>query len=202
MKKFLASALLCFTVFLFTSCTSPMTPSGNRQNNLNCPFSAAMTISLDKLTAEGTITRSGDGQWKAEFESPNTLSGVTLAFDGNIVNASYKGLSFSVPKAALPVKAMLMNLIEAVDTAAREEELKGTENEGMLEITGSLEGGEYTLTVDGNGYISSFEMPNNLLKISFSDVRAAEASSEPRSTASSEAESQTETSTTVTTSAE
>ena len=89
--------------------------------------------------------------------------------DGN-VSADYKGLSFSVPRSALPVKAMLLNLIDAVDENARKEELKGSENEGKLEIPGSLESGDYTLSVDENGYIAAFSMPNNLLCITFSEV--------------------------------
>lgn len=174
MKKLLASVFICLGVFVFTACSSPMNASTKRQNNLNCSFTAKMTVSLDKLTAEGTITRIDDGKWEAEFESPNTLSGVKLCFEDNTVNASYKGLNFSVPKSALPVKAMLTNLISAVDAAAREEELHGTENEGLLNINGTLDGGDFILSVDNNGYIHTFEMPNNLLKIVFTEVSATD----------------------------
>lgn len=169
MKKLLTSVVICVCLFVMTACSSPMNPSTKRENNLNTSFTAKMTIVLDKLTAEGTITRQSDSRWEAEFESPNTLSGVKLSFEDNIVNASYKGLNFSVPKSALPVKAMLTNLISAVDTAAREEQLQGTESEGMLNINGTLESGDYTLSIDDKGYIHSFEMPNNLLKIVFTE---------------------------------
>ncbi|MDE6784749.1 MAG: hypothetical protein K2J26_05185 [Ruminococcus sp.] len=120
MKKFLASVFI-FTVGIFClfGCSSPVTGSVKRENRLNSAFSAKMTISLDKMAAEGTIERIGDGKWRAEFESPNTLSGVALEFDGNNTTASYKGLTFSVPRSAVPVKAMLKNLIDAVDSNAR-----------------------------------------------------------------------------------
>ncbi len=171
MKKLFSSVIVLFSLFL-TACSSPMKTTEKRQNNLNSAFNSNVTITLDKLTAEGTIKRLGDNKWEIEFESPNTLSGVNLAFNEGTVDASYKGLSFSVPKSALPVKAMLTNLIEAVDTNARADELKGSENdEGMLEISGSLEGGDYVLTVDSNGYIAAFDMPNNLLEMSFSDLQ-------------------------------
>lgn len=175
MKKLLASMLVCMIVFAVVSCSSPMKQTTKRQNNLNTQFSAVMNVSLDKLNADGTITRFSDGNWEAEFDSPNTLSGVKLSFEGNNVSASYKGLNFSVPRSAIPVKAMLTNLISAVDTAAREEELQGSESEGLLNITGSLDGGDYTLSVDSNGNIHTFEMPNNLLKIAFSDVNSVSA---------------------------
>ncbi len=170
MKKLFTSFFAVFMIFCLASCSAPMKSTEKRQNNLNCSFSSKALISLDKLNADATIKRLGDGMWEAEFESPNTLSGVKLTFmDGN-VSADYKGLSFSVPRSALPVKAMLLNLIDAVDENARKEELKGSENEGMLEISGSLDGGDYTLSVDKNGYIASFAMPNNLLCITFSEV--------------------------------
>ena len=137
MKKLLTSVCAFLCVFSLASCSNPMSASVKRPNNLSNSFTAKMNISLDKLNAEGTVTRHGDNMWTAEFNSPNTLSGVTLNFEENIVKASYKGLDFSVPKSALPVKAMLSNLIEAVDTAARSEELTGTENEGLLLVEGS-----------------------------------------------------------------
>ena len=83
---------------------------------------------------------------------------------------AYKGLNFSVPKSALLVKAMILNLIEAVDSNAKLDKLNGSEKEGLLEITGTLEGGDYILKVDTDGHISEFKMPNNKLKIVFTDV--------------------------------
>lgn len=174
MKRLFSSVFILFAAFCLTACSVPVSGSSSRENKLGCAFTSAATITLDKLNAEGTISRLGDGEWEAEFDSPNTLSGVKLTFSEGNVGASYKGLEFSVPKSALPVKAMLLQLIEAVDTNAHNEELKGSENEGMFEVSGSLEGGDYTLKIDENGNISSFEMPNNLLYISFSDVRASE----------------------------
>jgi len=129
-----------------------------------------MSITLDKFSGEAEVKRFGDGVWSAEFKSPNTLSGVTLSFEAGNAEASYKGLSFSVPRSALPVKAMMLNLMDAVDTAAKLTELKGEEKDGMLLISGSLEGGDYTVTVDENGQLAAFSMPNNQLSMTFREV--------------------------------
>lgn len=196
MKKLFSSVFILLSLCL-VSCSAPMPTAQSRQNNLNSPFSSEITLTLDKLTAEGNIKRYGDSEWEIEFESPNTLSGVNLAFSQGNVNASYKGLSFSVPKSALPVKAMLVNLIEAVDTNARSEELKGSDNEGMLKISGTLEGGDYVLTVDGNGNISSFDMPNNLLEISFKEVTAISGTPAPTAETTETADTTVQTETTV-----
>ncbi len=202
MKKLFTSVAVCICILVMTACSSPMNNSTKRDNNLNNSFTAKMTVILDKLTAEGTITRNSDSNWEAEFESPNTLSGVKLCFEDNTVNASYKGLNFSVPKSALPVKAMLTNLISAVDTAAREEQLHGTESEGLLNINGNLESGDYTLSIDDKGLIHSFEMPNNLLKIVFTEVTVSETPQIPQASELTTLSAASETTNTVTTLAE
>ena len=202
MKKLFTSVAVCICILVMTACSSPMNNSTKRDNNLNNSFTAKMTVILDKLTAEGTIKRNSDSNWEAEFESPNTLSGVKLCFEDNTVNAGYKGLNFSVPKSALPVKAMLTNLISAVDTAAREEQLHGTESEGLLNINGNLESGDYTLSIDDKGLIHSFEMPNNLLKIVFTEVTVSETPQIPQASELTTLSAASETTNTVTTLAE
>ncbi len=174
MKRLFTSVLVFAAVFCLTACSSPIGGSTTRGSRLACSFSSPVTMTYDKFKAEGTVTRLGDGEWTAEFDSPNTLSGVKLTFSEGSVTADYKGLSFSVPRSALPVKAMLCNLIEAVDTNAREPELSGRENEGLFEVSGSLEGGDYTLSLDSSGNIACFDMPNNLLHIAFTDVQVRE----------------------------
>lgn len=181
MKRLIASVFLIVMTVCLCACSVPgnIQSTQKRPNELGSAFQSHISISLDRLNSEATIKRFGDGEWEVEFDSPNTLSGVMLTFSEGNVTASYKGLSFSVPKSALPVKAMLLNLIEAVDTSARLDELSGTENEGLLVMSGSLDGGEYTLSVDGDGHAAAFEMPNNLLKIVFTELTVMESVTTP-----------------------
>ena len=174
MKRSFTSAAALMASLCLAACSVTGRSSSSRENGLDCPFQSSVSLTVDRLTAEGRITRFGEGVWRAEFDSPNTLSGVTLDCAEGDVTASYKGLSFSVPQSALPVKAMMLELIEAVDSCAKLEELSGKEEDGALLIGGSLEAGEYTLSVDGQGSISAFEMPGSKLKIVFTDVTAIE----------------------------
>lgn len=167
-------ACMIMGICLVTSCSVPLKNSVSRKNGLNSAFESNVSVTLDKLQAEGTLHRFGDAMWDIEFTAPNTLSGVKLSFSEGNVDASYKGLSFSVPQSALPVKAMMLNLIEAVDDNARLAELKGEEKDDTLEISGKLEGGEYIITVDKDGRLLSFEMPNNKLKMLFGELKITE----------------------------
>ena len=170
MKRLIAFAVTLLTAACLAACSVTGKNEGTKPNGLGSAFQAAVSVTIGDLDAAGTLKRFGDGMWEIEFDSPNTLSGVKLSFGENGVEASYKGLSFSVPQTALPVKAMMLNLISAVDSLAKNEELSGSEKDGLLEIEGKLEGGEYVLTVDKDGKIVSFAMPNNDLMITFSEV--------------------------------
>lgn len=171
MKRLVSFAVMIITAVMFVACSSPIKSETSRKNGLNCAFESSVNITIDKLNAEGVIKRFGDGVWDVEFSTPSTLSGVKLAFDSGNVTASYKGLDFSVPQSALPVKAMMLNLISAVDTNARLDELKGSENDNVLEVSGSLDSGEYVICVGKDGKLISFEMENNKLKMIFSDMK-------------------------------
>ena len=171
MKRLVSFAVMIITAVMFVACTSPIKSETSRKNGLNCAFESSVNITIDKLNAEGIVKRFGDGVWDIEFSAPNTLSGVKLDFDGGVVTASYKGLDFSVPQSAMPVKAMMLNLIEAVDTNARLDELKGSENDNVLEVSGSLDGGDYIISVGKDGKLISFDMENNKLKMIFSDMK-------------------------------
>ena len=181
MKRVFTFVLTFVTVLCMTSCAVPVGSKTSRKNGLSSPFSAAVSITLDRLEAEGSIKRFGEGVWEIEFSEPNTLSGVKLEFSGvklefseGSVIASYKGLTFSVPQSAVPVKAMMLNLMKAVDENAKTEELSGKEDGDMLKVEGTLDGGDYTLTVDKDGLLSGFDMPNNKLTMRFTEMKTAE----------------------------
>lgn len=170
MKKLVTFTLAILMAICMVGCSVPLKSTTSRKNGLDCAFQANISMTLDRLQAEGVVKRFGTGAWEVEFTSPNTLSGVKLEFSEGTTSASYKGLSFSVPQSAVPARAMMLNLIKAVDDNARLDELKGEEKDGLLNITGKLEGGEFTLIVDKNGRLSGFEMDNNKLKMIFTDL--------------------------------
>ena len=166
MKRLVTFAVFFMFTFCLAACSVPVKGStSTRENNLGCAFESDVSFVLDKLNAQAKMKHTDEGVWSIEFDSPNTLSGIRLEFADDTVNASYKGLEFSVPQSALPVKAMMLNLIEAVEENSKSEQLSGEEKDGMLLISGTLECGDYTITADTDGKLRSFEMPNNKLSI-------------------------------------
>ena len=170
MKRIFTFVITIAAAVCLTACAVTKGGSISRRNCLGLPFSAEVSITIDRLEAEGKLVRYGEGVWEIEFSEPNTLSGVKLEFSEGNVMASYKGLSFSVPQSAIPVKAMMLNLIKAVDENSASEELKGEEKDGMLRLNGKLDGGSYVLSVDDNGFICGFDMPGYELSMTFMNI--------------------------------
>lgn len=195
MKRFLI-VLMMMTAILFTSCASRTTME-SAEADLGSPFECDMKMIFEDNEFGGKLRKIDTGIWEADFTSPDTLEGVLLSINGNDVTASYKGLSFTVPKKALPVKSVLLNFISAVDKIAESEETEGTENDGIMLIDGENESGEYTLGLDmKTGDLCSFEMKNFGVKMEFENFTVKEAPAqigEAVSDASEQSDAQPET---------
>ncbi|MGN0620414.1 MAG: lipoprotein [Porcipelethomonas sp.] len=135
----------------------------------NSPFSMSAEIKNGDTQASAVITRYGADNWDAEFSAPNTLAGVLISYRDNNVEASYKGLSFSVPKSALPLKAMISNLIEAVDGMSNLTEISCEEDDGIMVYEGENEQGKYTMKFNNDGSLCGFDMPAFELEMIFTD---------------------------------
>ncbi len=172
MKKMLLGMVSITGLLLCTACGGGEGGSAKTQQRLDESFSASFVMEIDGTTAEGTVTKYDDGIWSAEFYSPSEVAGVVLDFMGEDVTASYKGLAFSVPQAAMPSKALLLRLIGAVDETAAQEHINGSEKDGLIECEGELEGEPYMLYLNKDGSLAEFRLNNMNGFITFSEFTA------------------------------
>ena len=135
----------------------------------------AYTVQAEMEYADGqkaslSASRGGDGVWDMTFTEPPALAGVVLSLDGDAVSASYKGLSFSVPKSAVGAKTMLLYVTEVLDGLAGTDPIPCTQSDdGTWETSGDCEGGSYTLTFSADGKLHSFTLPAQPLTVTFTD---------------------------------
>ncbi|MGN1412567.1 MAG: hypothetical protein ACI4WH_08710 [Oscillospiraceae bacterium] len=171
--------LLTSLTILLTSCGTVGVEKTSPKDVLTEPFSCTANIITPDIEATGTLSHEGVGCWDIEFSEPSTLSGVNLTFDGVNSEASYKGLSFSIPKDAVPINSMLLCLATAIDEISTNEDKNATSKDDILTFKGSTDCGDYVLTVDEKtGDILTFEMDNLQLIMTFSDVKTLESSKE------------------------
>ncbi len=171
MKKivfnFIFSVLSVLIAVSFTACGNG--DSVKCTPNLDRAFCVNAEIDYDGFISEAKFQRYGTASWDVEFSSPDTLAGVILSFEDTNVEASYKGLSFSVPKSALPIKSIISEFISITDKIAAEPEINGEEDDDFIVVDGETELGEYDLIFDKNCTLTGFEMPNLNLVIKFTD---------------------------------
>ncbi len=168
MKKSAVSFIFT-VVFMLSLCACGSKGDTKCTPNLNKSFCINAEIDYDGLISEAKFQRNGNASWTVEFSSPNTLAGVILSFEDTNVEASYKGLSFSVPKSALPLKSIISTFISEADKMAQQPEIMGEEKDEKIVTEGETELGKYEMSFDQNGCLAEFAMPNLNLKIKFSE---------------------------------
>lgn len=186
MKKIIPIFLSVFLIISMCACSS----GGKNVKfspKLNEPFVVTAKIQYGDQESDASFRKYSKANWYIEFSSPNTLSGVILSYRDDKVDASYKGLSFSVPKTALPIKSIISTFIDVADSTADLPEIEATEKEGLMIIEGETQQGKYTLKLDNSGGLSEFSMPNLELKIVFTDFHV-DSSDIPESTQAETAE--------------
>lgn len=167
MKKYISVFLSFILVLSLCACGSKS--SVKFQPKLGSTFTVNAQIVYGEQESAAVVKRLGMSSWDIEFSSPNTLAGVVLSYRENNVEASYKGLSFSVPKSALPLKAIILTLTDVVDSMSQLDEIECEEKDGSFIYEGENEQGKYVLEMDKNGGLSKFTMKNLNLEITFTD---------------------------------
>ena len=187
---FLRRALIfsASSCILLTGCTGKPAGGSDFAPRLDPAYSVSASLQYgDQQSAELTLTRYGTGSWDAAFSEPDSLAGVLLTFDGNVVTASYKGLAFTVPKSAMAAKMMLSMTTEVLDSLEVPERIEcKQQSDGTWESTGDSENGSYTVTFTDAGVLSEFSMPGQPLTITFSDYKPISAASPAAETTSPE----------------
>lgn len=186
MKKIIPIFLSVFLIISMCACSS-RGKNVKFSPKLNEPFVVTAKIQYGDQESDASFRKYSKANWDIEFSSPNTLSGVILSYRDDKVDASYKGLSFSVPKTALPIKSIISTFIDVADSTADLPEIEATEKEGLMIIEGETQQGKYTLKLDNSGGLSEFSMPNLELKIVFTDFHV-DSSDIPESTQAETAE--------------
>lgn len=203
MKRILTTLCLGAVLLSAVGCAGVKT-AGNVSNRMGNAFTAEITMTTEENETKGILTRYGTDAWSVSFTEPPALSGVQLEFIDNEVNASYKGLEFSVPQSAQAVKTMLTELMEIVDGMAADAELNGTQDETGIICEGEIDEGGYALTFSKEGIPVEFSLPCYGLTItfdSFTDNGSAENSGTSADTAET-AQTETTAETTDTTASE
>lgn len=171
MKKTIATVLLIFALFVFTSCGEH--GDGQKQLQTNIPFTCTVNFDYDSLSAQGKLTYRNAASCTFELLSPSAVEGVIFEFDGEQITAQYKGISFAI----LDTNAQAVTAAKLIfSSLAGAETEKNTQDDGNeFLIRGETDSVNYELRFDKiSGYVKSLSAKSLNFSAEFKDFKFLE----------------------------
>ena len=136
-------------IFLFCRVLIPRgTPSQGSLLDSLLSFTCKATISYNGLEAEADVTRSLDGSTRVTLNSPEALQGLQFDFSEDSVSLNFKGLRLDVEPSSFLASSLASALVDAFDTALRDENFSAKKKDGAVEYTAKGQTGGFTLRLD------------------------------------------------------
>ena len=159
-----------------------LTAAGCRQQpkelDLNGGMLCDVAIQYGDIAAAGKLERTAAGVCRLSVREPSELSGMVFDWDGDELQLSFKGLSYSLDSSALPKAAFASVLLRCLDAASAKGALTVKNQTGdRLVCGGQGEDGAFTLEYNSaTGQIESLSIP----AVRFEATFAEPASSNPQ----------------------
>lgn len=158
-----------FVFFLCLLCFGGCRPRESTPQPVAADFSCQFRANYRELAVAGTLTRRTAGTLSLTFSEPETLKGLTAAWDGETVKLSFLGLEYTVNPESVPEAALGKELTAVFDAALRDEgerEQKGS----LVTVTGMCNEHAYTYVYNSEtGAPVSLSVPSLPLSAAFSD---------------------------------
>ena len=142
-----------------------LTAAGCRQQpkelDLNGGMLCDVAIHYGDIAAAGKLERTAAGVCRLSIREPSELSGMVFDWDGDELQLSFKGLSYSIDSNALPKAAFASVLLRCLDAASAK---------GALVCGGQGEDGAFTLEYNSaTGQIESLSIPAVRFEATFAE---------------------------------
>ncbi len=155
--------LCCLSLLILVGCSAGSGLVPPVTNGFTC----TAAIDYRELSVEGTMTCLDNGKLMLSFTRPDTLSGVTISWDGERMAMELGGVTVHLEESAIPQSALIKNILEV---------LNASHGDGVLSETGSTHTGQigdmaYTLVCDATtGLPQSLSIPENELRAVFNNA--------------------------------
>lgn len=171
---FVAAILFCT---MLTGCASQQV--SDPEPAIPDAFSCKADISYNGMQISAKVTRPSAAGCRIEVESPDTLKGMTLDWNGSTMNISYLGLSFDVDPASLPDTAFGNILIDVFNALARQNGLSIQNDKDSMTLSGNGESGKFSVVWDRKANaLKSVEVPESGFSAQFSEFTSIQPETE------------------------
>ncbi len=130
-------------------------------------FTCRTAIEYRELELDGQLTCFDNGKLQLAFSRPLSLSGITIAWDGENMTMELGGVSIRVAEEKIPESALVKGLLQVLTAEAA----AGVVSKEGYVFTGEVDGQAYTLVCDATtGLPRSLSVPENELHASFTET--------------------------------
>lgn len=170
MKKVFLSFAAVLLFALPISCTE--TPTTQQLPQTDRPFSSTVEISYGDFSAEADLTYRNSAGAVLEIIAPQNLEGLIFNFNGETLNAEYKGISYPLSDTNGQAVSAARLIFSAIANAATSKDTKIDTQTNEFSVSGSVSSLEYEMRFDKtSGAIKSFSVPEQNLKATFTNFK-------------------------------
>ena len=105
--------LCCFSLLVLVGCSAGSGAVPPVTNGFTC----TAAIDYRELSVEGTMTCLDDGKLMLSFTHPDTLSGVTISWDGERMAMELAGVTVHLEESAIPQSALIKSVLEVLNAS-------------------------------------------------------------------------------------
>ena len=172
-------AIICSLCLLlgFTACRKEKEPEAPPPTVTGFSCNAAGTYRGEGVA--GTLTRTAAGLLTVTLSKPDTLSGLTMEWNGTDVNLKLMGLSFSVNPDTVPEAALGKRILQSLDAVVYGQAEGTLTEDGRQKTEGTAGEGDsaaaFTVWSDpATGSLLGLEVPAEELSLTFSEFQRLE----------------------------
>ncbi len=155
--------LCCLLMLLLVGCAA----GRGEVEPITDGFTCRAIIEYRELSLDTKLICLDSGKLYLTFNAPSSLSGITLAWDGQAMTMELGGISIDIAENKVPESALIKGLMHVLTADAD----SGTLSKEGYVLTGETEGMAYTLVCDPTtGLPRSLSVPDNELYATFTET--------------------------------
>lgn len=167
MKKIICFCIATCMMFFIIGCskkTDAVTLSGM--------YTITADVTMDNFKGTIGLNRLGSGSWEINFSKPDNINGLTVSYQNGNANINFKGLSLSMNRDDIPMKAIVSNITSVLDKLSTGKDVKYTKSNGIITAKGAIDNSNFEVVMnEKNKSLISLNMKDIGLEATFSDYK-------------------------------
>ncbi|MCI8554253.1 MAG: hypothetical protein HFJ80_04830 [Clostridiales bacterium] len=161
---------LSLALLALSGCRKPV---AGEQKPAVTGFECDADVNYKDMNVKGHLKRRSEGTLTMEVTAPETLNGLTMAWDGETISIRLYGLSFGVNPEQVPESALGQKILDTLDAALGMKETAAAAGEnGAARLEGDSGNGAFELYFDpATGALLELKLPDWGLDAKFSNFQ-------------------------------